>query len=151
MGDWGYFIQEGFDPEKVILLGYGSDGFYGMNEDGDIIFYESGAGDFEEEGYTEVVNVEMRNILDSLPTTFSAAQRVSFADLIRGDVVHVEGDYSEEVGPCVILGFDQEQAICVTREGNSWEITSFPDYWRITLLDNVDVEESIGNILASVF
>ncbi|SPN79923.1 Hypothetical protein ZAZAV_612 [Cedratvirus Zaza IHUMI] len=67
-------------------------------------------------------------------------------------MVHVEGDYSEEeVGPCVILGFDQEQAICVTREGNSWEITSFPDYWRITLLDNVDVEESIDNILASVF
>ncbi|SOB73891.1 hypothetical protein BQ9231_00008 [Cedratvirus lausannensis] len=48
-----------------------------MNEDGDIIFYESGAGDFEEEGYTEAVNVEMRNILDSLPTTFSAAQTVN--------------------------------------------------------------------------
>ncbi|SPN79922.1 Transmembrane domain-containing protein [Cedratvirus Zaza IHUMI] len=51
--------------------------FWGMNEDGDIIFYESGAGEFEEEGYTEAVNVEMRNILDSLPTTFSAAQTVN--------------------------------------------------------------------------
>lgn len=151
MGDWGYFIQEGFEPEKVILLGYGSDGFYGLNESEEIIFYESGAGEFEEEGYTEAVNLEMRNIIFSLPEFFPHAQGAAFSDLIKGDVVFVRGEYGEKEGPCVILDFDQGQAICVTRKGNSWKMTSFPNYWKIILADNVDVQESLDNILNSVF
>jgi hypothetical protein len=128
MGGQGYSIGD------IIGLSYG------VNEDGDLIFYKP-----------EAINMEICNILDSLPVTFSSSHRVSYADLIRGDVVHVERNYcGEAYGPCVVLGFEQGRAISVMRKENSWKVISFPDYWRITLLDNIDVDQNLDNILASV-